>query len=60
MIRIRLSQDDAKRLELAAKRVGKSKTALAQEAVIRKMGELEAEYFLEYQRPRRGHSSKNP
>jgi len=53
MLTVRLTKQFEKRLEKAAKRLGKSKTALAREAVVERMGELEALYLPQGRRSKR-------
>lgn len=53
MLTVRLTKELERRLEQAAKRLGKSKTALAREAVVTRMSELEVLYSPQGQRSKR-------
>jgi RHH-type rel operon transcriptional repressor/antitoxin RelB len=58
MVGIQISAALERRLERIAKRFGKSKTALAREAIIERIDELEAEYLAEKRTSEPGRSRK--
>lgn len=57
MVTVRLAESIEKRLQIAAKRAGKSMASLAREAIVTRIDELEAEYCeeqqAEHKRPRK-------